>query len=185
MKRALLASLCVVLLILACGSAGSEKARDPKQAPAAKEASPAPPSSRPAATGPAVPQPEVLLVLIRTTLVALSQAVYTGNFTVLRDLGSPAFQAANSATQLGIVFADLRNRNIDLLPVVVVTPELSQPPQITADGRLRLVGLFPTHPLQIQFEIWFEPVQRQWRLSGLAVNTAAPPAAAASAQKGS
>ena len=59
-----------------------------------------------------------------------------------------------------------------------MTPELSQPPQITAEGRLRLVGLFPTHPLQIQFEIWFEPVQRQWRLSGLAVNTAAPSAAA-------
>jgi hypothetical protein len=54
-----------------------------------------------AAASPAltVPPAEVLLVLIRTTLLALNQAVQTGNFTVLRDLGSPDLQAANSPAQ--------------------------------------------------------------------------------------
>jgi hypothetical protein len=116
----------------------------------------------------------VLLVLIRTTLVALNQAVQTGNFTVLRDLGSPAFQAANSPVQLGVIFASLRNTNIDLSPVVVVTPQLSEPPQITQDQMLRLVGYFPTKPLQVQFQLLFQPVNGQWRLFGMAVETIAP-----------
>ena len=116
-------------------------------------------------------------MLIRTTLVALNQAVYTGNFTVLRDLGSPAFQAANSPAQLGQIFASLRNKNIDLSPVVVVTPEVSEPPLITQEHMLRLVGSFPTKPLQIQFQMLFQPVNGQWRLFGMAVNTAVPPAA--------
>lgn len=178
MTRALVASLCIALAVLACGPARAG------QAPGAKEAAPAaaPPAAPPnqSATGlpaPAIPQPEVLLVLIRTTLVALNQAVYTGNFTVLRDLGAPAFQAANSPAQLGVIFADLRNRNIDLSPVVVVTPEVSEPPQITPEHMLRLVGYFPTNPLQIQFQMLFQPVNGQWRLFGMAVNTAVPPAA--------
>jgi hypothetical protein len=123
----------------------------------------------------------VLLVLIRTTLVALNQAVYTGNFTVLRDLGSPAFQAANSPAQLGVIFASLRNRNIDLSPVVAVTPEVSEPPQITQDQMLRLVGYFPTKPLQVQFQLLFQPVNGQWRLFGMAVDAVAAPVAAAAA----
>ncbi len=180
MTRALVASLYIALAVLACGPARAG------QAPGAKEAAPAapPPASspnQPATASPtlAVPQPEVLLVLIRTTLVALNQAVQTGNFTVLRDLGSPDLQAANSPAQLGVIFASLRNRNIDLSPVVVVTPEVSEPPQITQDQMLRLVGYFPTTPLQIQFEMLFQPVNGQWRLFGMAVNTAVPPATTA------
>ena len=186
MTRALVASLCIALAVLSCGPARAGQAPGAKDAAAAgKEAQPpAAPPQQSAATSPtpAIPQPEVLLVLIRTTLVALNQAVYTGNFTVLRDLGAPAFQAANSPAQLGVIFADLRNRNIDLSPVVVVTPEVSEPPQITKEHMLRLVGYFPTNPLQIQFQMLFQPVNSQWRLFGMAVNTAFPPAAPAAAK---
>ena len=187
MTRALVASLCIALAVLACGPGRAEQPSSPKgAAPASKEAPPqASPPSQPAATSPtlAVPPPEVLLVLIRTTLIALNQAVYTGNFTVLRDLGSPAFQAANSPAQLGVIFASLRNRNIDLSPVVAVTPEVSEPPQITQDQMLRLVGYFPTKPLQVQFQLLFQPVNGQWRLFGMAVDAvAAPPAPQAGPQ---
>jgi len=183
MTRALVASLYIALAVLACGPARAGQAPGAKGAAAAsKEAEPpAAPPQQSAATSPApaVPQPEVLLVLIRTTLIALNQAVYTGNFTVLRDLGSPAFQAANSAAQLGVIFADLRNRNIDLFPAVVVSPKLSEAPKITQEQMLRLVGYFPTTPLQIQFQMLFQPVNGQWRLFGMAVNTAVPPATTA------
>jgi hypothetical protein len=37
------------------------------------------------------------LILIRQTLLALDQANKTGNYTVLRDLGSPDFQANTAA----------------------------------------------------------------------------------------
>ena len=203
MTRALVASLCIALAVLACGPAQAEDAPGSKKgAPAAQPASP---PEKPATTSPtpaaprsqsappnqlatsspalAVPPPEVLLVLIRTTLVALNQAVYTGNFTVLRDLGSPAFQAANSPAQLGQIFASLRNKNIDLSPVVVVTPEVSEPPEIIQDQMLRLVGFFPTKPLQVQFQLLFQPVNGQWRLFGMAVDAvAAPPAPQAGPQ---
>ena len=186
MTRALLASLCIALAVLACGPGRAEQASSPKgAAPASKEAPPqASPPNQPATASPtlAVPPPEVLLVLIRTTLVALTQAVSTGNFTVLRDLGAPDFQAANSPAQLGVIFAGLRNRNIDLSPVVVVTPELSEPPLITPEHMLRLVGYFPTTPLRVQFQILFQPVNGQWRLFGMAVDTAAAPAASPTAQ---
>ncbi len=117
-------------------------------------------------------------MLIRLSLVALRDAVKTGNFTVLRDLGAPSFQAANTAAQLGIIFADLRNKNIDLSPIVVVTPEISEPPTITPENLLRLVGYFPTKPLQIKFLMLFQPVNGEWRLFGMSVDVA-PPAAAA------
>jgi len=42
-----------------------------------------------------------------------------------------------------------------------------------------LVGYFPTTPLQIQFQMLFQPVNGQWRLFGMAVNTAVPPATTA------
>ena len=38
-----------------------------------------------------------VLILIRQSLLALDQANKTGNYTVLRDLGSPAFQANSAA----------------------------------------------------------------------------------------
>lgn len=126
----------------------------------------------------AVPQPEVLLVLIRLSLTALRNAVQTGNFTVLRDLGAPTFQAANSAAQLGNIFASLGARNIDLSPVVIVMPVVSEEPVITPDNLLRLVGYFPTTPEQIKFQMLFQPVDGQWRLYGMAVEVAPPVAAA-------
>ena len=113
MTRALVASLCIALAVLAYGPAqaedapGSKKAApvaqpvSPPEKPATTSPTPASPPNQPTTASPAlaVPPPEVLLVLIRTTLVALNQAVSTGNFTVLRDLGSPDFQAVNSSSR--------------------------------------------------------------------------------------
>jgi hypothetical protein len=181
---AVVASLCIGVAVLssdstAVGQAPSDKEAAPP-ANAAKPLATAKPQPAPqvqsAAASPAltVPPAEVLLVLIRTTLLALNQAVQTGNFTVLRDLGSPDLQAANSPAQLGIIFADLRNRNIDLSPVAIVAPEVSEPPTITPQNMLRLVGFFPTQPLQIQFQMLFQPVNGQWRLFGMAVDAVSP-----------
>jgi len=54
-----------------------------------------------------------VLILIRETMLALDQANKTGNYTVLRDLGSPAFQQ-NNAARLGEIFASERRDNLDL-----------------------------------------------------------------------
>jgi len=124
----------------------------------------------------AVPQPEVLLVLVRSALIALDHANRTGNYTVLRELGGPGLQQ-NSSAQLSNAFASLRTQNVDLLPVAIATPQLTQTPSVSPEGMLQLVGVFPTQPRPIEFHIVYQPVSGQWKLFGLNVRLAAPPAA--------
>ena len=74
-----------------------------------------------------------VLILIRSSLLALDQANKTGNYTVLRDIGAPGFQS-NTAARLGDIFAKLRNDNLDLSGVAVIDPQLNLLPQIEANG---------------------------------------------------
>ena len=122
-----------------------------------------------AVQGPTLPDPYQMSMLIRTSLIALSQANLTGNYTVLRDLGSPAFQAVNSAARLTEAFADLRQRRLDFSPVLFFDPKLVREPALDAAGRLRLRGFIETRPEQINFDMLFEKIGGDWRLFGLAV----------------
>ena len=110
-----------------------------------------------------------VLILIRSTLLALDQANKTGNYTVLRDIGAPGFQN-NSAARLGEIFAKLRNDNLDLSGVVVLDPQLSLLPQIEANGLMHMAGFFPSVPTQVNFDLAFAPVNGQWRLFGISVS---------------
>ena len=118
----------------------------------------------------AIPQPETLVILIRTTLIALNQANQTGNYAVFHALAAPGFQSSATADQLNQSFAPLRAANLDLSPVAVVTPELNQAPVFTKEGMLRLTGRFPTKPVQINFDLAFEPSAGRWLMMGLAVD---------------
>jgi hypothetical protein len=122
----------------------------------------------------AAPQPAQIdrngvLILVRSTILALDQANKTGNYTVLRDLGAPGFQV-NSAARLAEIFATQRRDNIDLSGVAVIDPQLTILPQIEANGMMRMAGFFPSVPQQVNFEMLFAPVNGQWRLFGLSVN---------------
>jgi hypothetical protein len=110
-----------------------------------------------------------VIILIRSSLLALDQANKTGNYTVLRDLGAPGFQS-NSAARLGEIFAKLRNDNLDLSGVAVIDPQLSLLPQIEANGLMHMAGFFPSVPAQVKFELAFAPVNGQWRLFGISVS---------------
>ena len=111
-----------------------------------------------------------VLILIRSTLLALDQANKTGNYTVLRDLGAPGFQV-NTAARLAEIFAKQRNDKIDLSAIATVDPQLSLPAQIEPDGRLHVAGLFPSALAQVNFDLTFTPVDGQWRLLGLTVTS--------------
>jgi hypothetical protein len=110
-----------------------------------------------------------VLVLIRSSLLALDQANKTGNYTVLRDIGAPGFQS-NSAARLGEIFAKLRNDNLDLSGVAVIDPQLSLLPQIEPSGLMHMAGFFPSVPTQVNFDLMFAPVNGQWRLFGISVS---------------
>jgi hypothetical protein len=128
-----------------------------------------------------------VLMLIRSSLLALDQANKTGNYTVLRDLGAPGFQT-NTAARLAEIFAKQRSDNLDLSGVAVIDPQLSLLPQIEANGLMHMAGFFPSVPTQVNFELMYAPVSGQWRLFGISVNIgqagpAAPAAEVKPAQK--
>jgi hypothetical protein len=120
----------------------------------------------------AVPSAAVLLVLVRSALIALDHANRTGNYTVLRELGGPGLQRHSSA-DLSNAFANLRNQRVDLLPVAIATPQLIQTPSVSPEGLLRMVGFFPAQPRQIHFEVVYQAVGGQWKLFGLNVGLVA------------
>ncbi len=117
----------------------------------------------------ALPPPEVMIILIRSSLVALGQANQTGNYTVLNQLGSANFRRNNTPERLSQIFAPFRTNNIDLSVVVFVTPQLTEAPRFE-NGRLRLIGYFPTQPMRVTFDLMFEPDGGQWKLFGLGVD---------------
>jgi hypothetical protein len=111
-----------------------------------------------------------LLILVKSTLIALDQANKTGNYSVLRDLAAPGFAAANNPAQLAEIFANLRRDKTDLSGVLVLEPQLTIMPEINAGGMLHFAGFFPSAPAQINFELLFAPIDRQWRLFGVSTN---------------
>jgi hypothetical protein len=110
-----------------------------------------------------------VLILIRSTLLALDHANKTGNYTVLRDLGAPGFQV-NTDARLAEIFAAQRKDDLDLAGVAVLEPQLTLLPQIDANGMMHMAGFFPSVPKQVNFELAYAPVNRQWRLFGISVS---------------
>jgi hypothetical protein len=143
-----------IVLILGAWPAGAQAADAPKKAEAPEVV---------------LPSAETVVILIRTTLLSLNDAMRTGNFTVLRDVASPSFREANTAGRLYQIFADVAAKNIDLAAVAILGPQLQQAPSIDQNRRLHIGGYFPGTPVQVNFDLIFEPVNGQWRLFGLSV----------------
>lgn len=147
--------LLIVAAIVAAGALGA-RAQQPKPAQTAPQPKPAQIDRN------------GVLILVRGTLLALDHANKTGNYSVLRDLGAPAFQVNNPA-RLAEIFANHRRDDLDLSGVAVIEPQLTVLPQIEANGMMRMAGFFPSVPKQVNFELAFAPVNGQWRLFGISV----------------
>lgn len=118
----------------------------------------------------APPKTDQSLMLVRSTMMALHHANTTGNYTVLRDLASPVFREANTASVLSAVFRPLREKMFDLSPTLVLAPAFRIPPVVSRDNFLQIAGSFPTQPMPLSFDIRFAVVGGQWKLAGLSVN---------------
>ena len=115
-----------------------------------------------------IPDSKTTLILIRTSLVALHQAIVTGNFTLLRDLGSPTFRQANTAAALSAALAAFIRSNVDLSEVVVMSPKLDAEPELTTLGELKLIGSFPT-AMPVAFQLLYQESGGRWVLHGMSV----------------
>jgi hypothetical protein len=165
---------CALLL---SGSASALAQTTPAPKAVAKTTKPAAPKAAPKATpSPIVmPDPEKIVLLLRTTLLTLNDAVQTGNFTVLRDVAAPGFRDANTAGRLAQSFSDLATKGVDLSPVSVIAPQLTEAPGLDQQkGMLHLKGYFPGQPVQINFEMLYQAVNGRWRRFGLSVQPAPP-----------
>jgi hypothetical protein len=124
------------------------------------------------------------LYLIRSTLSALNDANRSGNYSVLRDLAAPSFQARYSPADLALIFADARTQPLDLAAAATTEPRLTE--AIRADPQtLRLAGSLPVHPSPIAFTLHFEAVGGHWRVAaiGLGRGEAQPARAVIAVQK--
>ena len=172
-----------------CFAANSNKiaAQSPSLQAIQQQISMAAPAKLPEVAAPAnaqiqMPPPEALIIMIRSSLVALSQANVTNNYAVLNALGSDSFRQANPPARLAQSFAPFRSNNIDLAPIVFVTPQLSQQPQII-EGKLRLIGFFPTLPMRVDYDLQFEPSGGVWKLFAISVNLNQEPQVAQAPQQ--
>ena len=112
--------------------------------------------------------------LVWTTLIAIDHANRTGNYSVVRDLGSPAFRDANDPARLAGIFADLREPDMGLGRAVLYAPEYSQPPAIQENGMLRVKGVIPMRPEGVLFDMLFQHFDGEWRLFGIGIAPEAP-----------
>ena len=173
-----------MVLAWAFTSVFAQQPAKPAAAPPGKTAPALPPKQQQPAQQqqtqqqPALPvTTEQALYLIRSTLLTLNDANRSGNYTVLRDLAAPDFQARNTAADLSQSFSDLRRRNFDLYGAALLSPQLTAVPSRDQRGFLHLTGFFPTRPQQINFDLLFQDVSDQWRLFGISIATPDAPTA--------
>ena len=137
------------------------------------ETKPAP--AKPAAQAPQAKQElkmetAQLVGLIKSTIMALQHANQTGNYSVLRDLGTPVFRERFDQAQLTAVFYNLRSRGINFTPILFLPANLTKQPEMTEGNELHVVGDFQTQPLRIQYDLLFLQIDGVWRINGMAVD---------------
>ena len=110
------------------------------------------------------------VILIKNAILAVNHGNLTGNYTVLRDLSSPAFRERNSAADLAAIFHNIRQQKIDLSPIVALEPAFSEP-RISSAGELILEGYFASQPMRINFQLAFLKAESSgWMIHGVSLH---------------
>lgn len=138
-------------------------AQSPKQSLSSSQSAGPPPSSMP------VPGELELAKLIWSTMAAIDHANIAGNYSVLRDLSSPAFQVANSSAQLSQTFSSLRDSSVDLSNTLLLAPSYAIAPAIVRPDILHVKGVFGLRPTAIGFDLYYQWIQGRWRLHGVSI----------------
>ncbi len=156
--------------------------------PAQRASHPQPSAQQPPGYPPTAPVSNQLdeertaaVILLKNAILAVNQGNLTGNYTVLRDLASPSFRERNSAADLAIIFQNLRQKKIDLSPIVVLDPVMNHP-RVGPDGQLLMEGYFASQPLRINFQLAFLKASGSgWMIHSVTIG--AVPGAAATAER--
>ncbi len=114
-----------------------------------------------------VPGELELSKLIWSTIAAVDHANRSGNYSVLRDMGSQGFQINNNAASLAGVFAGIRGSGIDLSNALLVPPTYTQAPRQASPDVFAVSGIFQLRPTSISFNLFFQWEQGRWKLHGI------------------
>ena len=109
--------------------------------------------------------------MIWSTISAIDHANRVGNYSVLRDISARTFQDNYTPVQLADIFASLRQSDLDLTTVFLVTPTYVAPPQVIRPDMFRTRGVFQLNPTSLQFDMVFIWEQRRWKLAAIDVQT--------------
>jgi hypothetical protein len=147
---------------------GRAQPRTAQQPP--QQAQPQPQAAAPALAITALPVPEGLVVskLLWSTMAALDQASDTGNYSVIRDLGTGAFRTKNTPQSLAQIFVALRNERVDLSDTLLFSPTYELAPHMVTPTAFRMRGVFPMRPTAVAFDLIFA-WEGGWRLDAVAV----------------
>lgn len=117
--------------------------------------------------------PEFFAVrLINSHLIGVHHANISGNYTVLRDLGTFQFRQKNTAAVLTDRFKVLRDNKLDLSVVASNKPVFTAPLKIENGVLLHVKGYYPTKPVLLTFDVVFRNELSSWRLHNVALGTA-------------
>ncbi len=105
--------------------------------------------------------------LIWSTMLAVEHANRSGNYSVLRQLGSQGFQIGNSPAQLAQAFSGLRRTNLDLSITLLVPPTYTEAPSVLQDGVFRARGIFQLRPRAIGFDLYYQWEEGRWKIYGI------------------
>jgi hypothetical protein len=119
-----------------------------------------------AAQKPRQVNPAVAEKLVKYVIIAVDQGNATGNYSVLRELGTARFQATTSSARLYEAFAGLRRVKLDMSALTMLKPTFTKPPVIEK-GQLRIVGFFPTTPIRINFQLSFAQQNGKPKISSM------------------
>ena len=113
----------------------------------ANAASEAPPAAKPANI-----DRNGVLMLVRSTLLALDQANKTGNYTVLRDLGVPGFRPiAQRSWPRFLPSSGTTSSIFPASPVIDPTDHANARPEIEPNGMMRMSRILPVGTVAGQF----------------------------------
>ena len=99
-----------------------------------------------------VPSATLQEILIKTSLLTLSDAVLTGNYTVMHAKLSKPFREQFSAERLRQTFKAFENQKADFSLVAAMQLIGSNEAKVT-DGTLMLRGYFDTKPSRLAYEL--------------------------------
>ena len=124
-------------------------------------------------------QHALCLVLIKSTLTAVNHGNITGNYAVLRELGSAQFKQQFTPADLATSFSKLRSQKVDLSPILVKTPEFSKKPYNDEVGRLHLEGYFYLGTHHVHFHLVYKTLSHGWLIDHITIGMMAEPQHAA------